>query len=272
MLAIFTNAAGIRPDYLPVGGEDTAFLSRAAAPTGQYETVLYDGELKAPVHPHCRKSAHLSGERWMRTAISDYVQDGATFRGKFPVNFILKLQDKVYLKWINVVSLHIENEYVYVELRKEPYTGSTKVSWGDATKELDILNDIVTYTYDDEVYNLIDSVDLSKSYRRVTIDGKGSTTDVQLSIRGHNPDTDLCLFVRNTGKRPKIESFDDVNGKNVGGDFFIFPDKETRDKFLSVFTVQLVLDFIAQVSYNKYDSMRLAHKEYIFNPITLDLL
>jgi hypothetical protein len=259
-------------DYMSVGMETKSFLARTTPENGLYDSILFDCESKAPVHPMRRKAPHRSGEEYMRTAMR-YLKDGGKFMAKFPVNFIIKMQDKAYTKWLDVTKLNIIDKYVFIEIIKREKTGKTLVSWnGTEAKQLDILDDIITHDYDENVYNFINNTDLTDSYRRITIDGKGSTTDVQLAIRGHNPDTSLCLFVRNTGRKPKIETFEDVCGKNIGGDFFIFPDTDTRDRFLAVFRNQLVVKFITQVSYNKYDSMKLSHKEYIFNPNTLSLL
>ena len=258
-------------DYMSVGMETKSFLARTTPENGLYDTILFDCETKAPVHPMRKRAPYRSGEEYMRTAMR-YLKDGGTFMAKFPVSFIIKLQDETYAKWLHVTKLNIVGEYVYVEIVKRPKIGKTLVSWNNIEKELDILDDIITYDYDENVYEFINNTNLKDSYRRVVIDGKGSTADVQLAIRGHNPNTDLCLFVRSSGKRPKIETFDDVCGRNVGGDFFIFPDTDTRDRFLTVFRNQLVVKFITQVSYNKYDSMKLSHKEYIFNPNTLSLL
>ena len=242
-------------------------------PDGQYDTVIIDCEEKYPVHPDCIKSAYRSPEMFCRDALTKHLKVGGRMMGKFPINFILKLQDKIYSDF-NIRSLNIQENYVLVDIVNETSDSLTKVIWSNQkiTQEINIHDDIILHTYNEEIYNFINTVDLSESYRRVTIDGKGYKTSIQLENRGGDIDTSCTLFVRNTGNSPKVETYEDVCDTNVGGDFFIFPNKTVTEKFMRVFEIPFIFDTIRNLSYNKYDSMKLTHKSYIFNPQTLSLL
>lgn len=242
-------------------------------PDGQYDTVIIDCEEKYPIHPDCLKSTYRSPEMFCRDILGKYLKVGGRLMGKFPINFILKLQDKRYSDF-NIRSLDIQENYVFVDIVNETSDSPTKVTWSNqkVTQEINIHDDIVLHTYNEEIYDFINTIDLSESYRRVTIDGKGYKTRIQLEKRGGDIDTNCVLFVRNTGNNPKVETYEDICDTNVGGDFFIFPNKTVTEQFMRVFKIPFILDTIKNLSYNKYDSMKLAHKSYIFNPQTLSLL
>ena len=250
-------------DYFVCGKEHPGFLkSINKSEFGKkYDTALMDLDKEVPY----QGKRVNTFTQWFRHAICQVLKDGGVLKGKFPLQFILQLQDKDY-DWFQVEKIKIDNSYCFVEASKRPKYKNAVIEYPDGEIiEVDIHEDVILHHYNQEYYEYLRGVDLSVSCERTTLDGKGPKIAEQLKTRSKRTDFDKVLFVPSNGNKPKAYTFDEVKDKNSGGDAFFAESVEQRDQFIKILQNPKVIDLVKEMCYNKYTSMKLEHKKYIFN-------
>ena len=250
-------------DYFICGKEHPAFLkSIVKSEFGKkYDTALMDLDKEIPYQG---KKVNTFTQ-WFRYVVSQILKDGGTLRGKFPLQLVLQLQDKDY-DWFQVEKIKICETYCFVEVTKTRKHKNTIIQYSTGeTIEVDIHKDIILHHYNEKFYSYINSVDVSTSCSRTTIDGKGEKMGDQLLKRTDRRDFDNLLFVPSNGNRPKAYVYDEVKEKNIGGDAFFAESVQQRNQFIEILKNSQVIHLVKEICYNNYTSMKLDHKKYILN-------
>jgi hypothetical protein len=231
-----------------------------------YDTVLLD-VLEDDKFPGF-SGGMLHSFRFLSHALNFLSNDG-TLIGKFPSLLLNKAINFPHSTHVNskchTEAIHIFEDHFFLKVVKNTSNKKTKVFYENGNEvEVEVQYPILHH-YNQEYYDYLRSVDLSASCARTTIDGKGDTVAEQLKIRSRRTDFDKVLFVPSNGNRAKAFTFDEVKDKNSGGDAFFAESVEQRDQFIKILQNTKVIDLIKEMCYNKYTSMKLEHKKYIFN-------
>lgn len=250
-------------DYFVCGKEHPDFLrSIIKGEFGKkYDTAIMDLDKEVPYQG---KKVNTFTQ-WFRHVVAQTLKTGGTLKGKFPLQFILQLQDNDY-DWFQVEKIKIDDNHCFVEVVKTPKHKHTKIQYSTGqTITTDIHEDTILHHYNEEYYDYLRSIDLSTSCARTTIDGKGDKVGEQLAIRSKRSDFEKVLFVPSNGNKAKAFTFDEVKDKNSGGDAFFAESVDQRDQFIQILQNPKVINLIKEMCYNNYTSMKLDHKKYIFN-------
>lgn len=244
------NALNLSKEYISV---QEAFKTNE-----KYQSLLIDIQ-----HGKTFPNIKVGGEyQWFKKALESLDSNG-TLYGRIPTYLIPKLCG--HFKTFYVKQIKILGEYCYVEIVKKECKGKTVVKYPEKLIEIDIHNQVILDHYNEEFYNYLDSVDLSKSCERTTIDGKGATLKEQLKTRSNRTDFEKVVFLSSATPTVKYNTFDEVKDKNVGGDAFFTNSVEERDKYIEVLSNKKVRQLMMSMCFGKYVRMKLDHKKYILN-------
>jgi hypothetical protein len=231
-----------------------------------YDTVLLD-VLEDDKFPGF-SGGMLHSFRFLSHALNFLSNDG-TLIGKFPSLLLNKAINFPHSTHVNskchTEAIHIFEDHFFLKVVKNTSNKKTKVFYEGGNEVEVAVNNPILHHYNQEYYEYLESVILSASCARTTIDGKGANVAEQLKNRSRRTDFDNVLFVPSNGNRAKAFTFDEVKDKNSGGDAFFAESVEQRDQFIKILQNRKVIDLIKEMCYNKYTSMKLEHKKYIFN-------
>jgi hypothetical protein len=231
-----------------------------------YDTVLLD-VLEDDKFPGF-SGGMLHSFRFLSHALNFLSNDG-TLIGKFPSLLLNKAINFPHSTHANskchTEAIHIFEDHFFLKVVKNTSNKKTKVFYEGGHEVEVATNNPILHHYNQEYYEYLESVILSASCARTTIDGKGANVAEQLKNRSRRTDFDNVLFVPSNGNRAKAFTFDEVKDKNSGGDAFFAESVEQRDQFIKILQNRKVIDLIKEMCYNKYTSMKLEHKKYIFN-------
>ena len=231
-----------------------------------YDTVLLD-VLEDDKFPGF-SGGMLHSFRFLSHALNFLSNDG-TLIGKFPSLLLNKAINFPHSTHVNskchTEAIHIFEDHFFLKVVKNTSNKKTKVFYEGGNEVEVAVNNPILHHYNQEYYEYLESVILSASCARTTIDGKGANVAEQLKNRSRRTDFDNVLFVPSNGNRAKAFTFDEVKDKNSGGDAFFAESVEQRDQFIKILQNPKVIDLIKEMCYNKYTSMKLEHKKYIFN-------
>jgi hypothetical protein len=199
----------------------------------------------------------------------NFLNDDGNLIGKFPSLLLNKSINFPHSRHLNskfhTKAIHIFEDHFFIRIVKNTSNVKRKVFYENGNEVEVQVQYPILHHYNQEYYEYLRSVDLSASCERTTIDGKGPNVAEQLKIRSRRTDFDKVLFVPSNGNRAKAFTFDEVKDKNSGGDAFFAESVEQRDQFIKILQNPKVIDLIKEMCYNKYTSMKLEHKKYIFN-------
>jgi hypothetical protein len=231
-----------------------------------YDTVLLD-VLEDDKFPGF-SGGMLHSFRFLSHALNFLSNDG-TLIGKFPSLLLNKAINFPHSTHVNskchTEAIHIFEDHFFLKVVKNTSNKKTKVFYEGGNEVEVATNNPILHHYNQEYYEYLESVILSASCARTTIDGKGANVAEQLKNRSRRTDFEKVLFVPSNGNRAKAFTFDEVKDKNSGGDAFFAESVEQRDQFIKILQNPKVIDLIKEICYNKYTSMKLEHKKYIFN-------
>jgi hypothetical protein len=231
-----------------------------------YDTVLLD-VLEDDKFPGF-SGGMLHSFRFLSHALNFLSNDG-TLIGKFPSLLLNKAINFPHSTHVNskchTEVIHIFEDHFFLKVVKNTSNKKTKVFYEGGNEVEVAVNNPILHHYNQEYYEYLESVILSASCARTTIDGKGANVAEQLKNRSRRTDFEKVLFVPSNGNRAKAFTFDEVKDKNSGGDAFFAESVEQRDQFIKILQNRKVIDLIKEMCYNKYTSMKLEHKKYIFN-------
>lgn len=241
-------------------------------PTKKYDYVLID-VLDTDKFPGLIGGV-LPSYRYLEYALK-FLSPNGTMIGKFPSIILNRLRgsrtsngfphshENGYTK-----SIHIHDNYCFIEIGKVTDKKTTTIFYKNKEKfEINFLKESypILHHYNEEYYNYLKNVDLSKSCQRTTIDGKGDYVVGQLSKRSKRNDFENALFVPSNGNKAKAFTIEQIKGRNIGGDAFFAKSVQQRDQYIKILQNPKVIDLINEMCYNNYSSMKLDHKKYIFN-------
>jgi hypothetical protein len=229
-------------------------------PNSQYETVLID----VLENDKFQNSGSSHAFRWFKHSLQ-YLKSNGVLIGKFPSYLTSKLID-LDKKQYQVETINLYEDYCCLKIIKTPKTKTTQVVYCNGEQmNVDVNKDIILHHYNEKFYSYINSVDVSTSCSRTTIDGKGEKMGDQLLKRTDRRDFDNLLFVPSNGNRPKAYVYDEVKEKNIGGDAFFAESVQQRNQFIEILKNSQVIHLVKEICYNNYTSMKLDHKKYILN-------
>jgi hypothetical protein len=225
-----------------------------------YDTVLLD-VLEDDKFPDSNSSHAF---RWFKSGLSA-LQSNGTLIGKFPAHIVAKLADLDSQKY-SVNKVHLNEDHCIVSITQTSSSNLTEVVYSDQKSlRMNVFNNLILHHYNREYYDYLESVNLSESCPRTTIDGKGETAGNQLLKRTTRRDFDHLLFVPSNGITPKAYTFEEVRDRNIGGDAFFAQSVNQRNAYIQILNNKKVISLVKEMCYNKYTSMKLEHKKYIFN-------
>jgi len=249
-LKMICNALNLTNDYVST---QEAFDTKNI-----YKSLLIDIQ-NGKTFPNIK----VGGEyQWFKKALTSLEPNG-TLYGRIPTYLIPKLCDR--FKHLYVKQIKILGEYCLIDVVNKESKAKTVVKYPEKLIEIDIHNQVILDHYNEEFYNYLDSVDLSKSCERTTIDGKGATLKEQLKNRSNRTDFEKIVFLSSATPTVKYNTFDEVKDKNVGGDAFFTNSVEERDKYIEVLSDKKVRQLMMSMCFGKYVRMKLDHKKYILN-------
>lgn len=254
-LKMTCNALKLTNDYVSV--------KEAHDTKNKYQSLLIDIH-NGKTFPNIQ----VGGEyQWFKKSLTSLEPNG-TLYGRIPTYLIAKLCDR--FKDLYVKQIKILGDYCLVDIINKQSAAKTVVKYPEKIIEIDIHNQVILDHYNEEFYTYLNSVDLSKSCERTTIDGKGAVLEEQLKKRSNRTDFEKVIFLSSATPNIKWNTFEEVKDKNVGGDAFFAKSVEERDKYIEVFSNQKVHKLMMSMCFKKYVRMKLDHKKYILNEKIFD--
>lgn len=261
-LIVLSRLYGLgNPDYFVCGKEHPGFLKSVTKSEfgKKYDTALVDLDKEVPYQG---KRVNTFAQ-WFRHVISQVLKDGGTLKGKFPLQFILHLQDKDY-DWFQVEKIKIDHSHCFIEVTKTPKYKNTIVEYQNGeVVEIDIHEDIIPNYYSQDVFDYFATCDKKVQYNRVTFSGSRVSEKMEVLKNNIKENGKYGLVVYSNIPKLRAEKLENIKVTS-GSDCYLFDTQEERDSYFNVLQNKKVIALAKNLSYNQTINVKV--QSYLINP------